>query len=196
MLIDSLGRNLTGIKGTTVVPFPGYTVGQLADAISCGRVQVAGAQAILIHVGTNNIPPLRRPAPGQPPLMSIDAVVREFRELIRTVRQFNPTCPLVMSAILPRPVDHLHTWYRVEQINAGLKNFCDPLKQVFFNPTYRFFIKFGRPVEDYYAQRDKLHLSGSGLLRLQQAFQQALSDANLTKGNHWRRKPSSGPVIL
>ena len=78
-------------------------------------------------------------------------------------------------------------------MNDGLRELCELSPRLLFNPTYKFFVKCIQPQEQYYSQRDHLHLRGAGVLRLRQAFQQALVPKNLTAHRHWRRRATVVP---
>ena len=185
ILTDSIGKHVTGIRGTTLVALPGFTIRRLTDHIAFGRVQVSEVSALLIHVGTNDIPASRSAVPGGA-VKSFSVLQAEYKALLDVVRAHNSQCPIIVSAILPRPVDHALTWFRVEQVNDRLRELCDCSPKLLFNPTYTFFVKHGLPQEQYFSTGDRLHLSGAGVIRLRQAFQQALSWTNIAKGNHSR----------
>ena len=184
---------MTVIRNTEVVALPGYTISGMADRITFGKVEVPGVAALLIHVRTNDIPPLSAPLGHQ--VKSFQAIKAEYKALIDVVRSFNPHCYIVMSAIIPCPVDHVLTWYRVQRVNDGLRELSELSPRLIFNPTYKFFVKCGQPQEQYYTQRDRLHLRGAGVLRLRQAFQQALAPKNLAALRHWRWRAPVVPSI-
>ena len=182
VLTDLLGKHVMGIRNTEVVALSGYTISGMADRIAFGMVKVSSMAALLIHVGTNDIPPLSALLGHQ--VNSFQAIRAEYKALIDVMRSFNSLCYTVMSAIIPRPVDHVLTWYRVQRVNDGFRELCE------LNPhritTYKFFVKWGQPQEQYYSQRGRLHLQGAGMLRLRQAFQQALAPKNVAALRHWR----------
>ena len=192
IITDSIGKNVSRVRNTRVHALPGYTIARTTDAIVFGNIQVSHFKAILIHMGTNDIPAKRDRHSGRQSVQPIKQVVRAYKAMIDVIRRSNPGCKIVVSAIIPRPVDFPTSKYRVERVNQGLQQLCESSSRLIFNPTHKFFLKKGLPVLDYYAPSDRLHLRGAGVARLQQAFQQALSDVNLAKENHWRRRPSSG----
>ena len=134
---------MTGIRNTEVVALPGYTISGMADPIAFGKVEVSDVAALLIHVGTNDIPPLSAPLGHQ--VKSFQAIKAEYNALIDVVRSFNPHCYIVMSAIIPRPVDHVLTWYRVQRVNDGLRELCELSPRLIFNPTYKFLLSVASP---------------------------------------------------
>ena len=94
---------------------PSTAVRQLIGDIALGVVQVGAFEAVMFHVGTHDIP-----STGMGYSRSTDAVVEDFAALLDIVRDFDAHCQVVVSAILPRPVDHLLSWYRVQQVNQRL----------------------------------------------------------------------------
>ena len=192
IITDSIGKNVSKVKNTRVQALPGYTIARTTDSIVFGNIQVSHYKAILIHMGTNDIPARRDRHSGKHMVQPIKQVVMAYKSMIDVIRRSNAGCKIVVSAIIPRPVDFPTSKYRVDRVNQGLQQLCESSHKLIFNPTHKFFVKKGLPVLDYYAPSDRLHLRGAGVARLQQAFQQALSDVNLAKENHWRRKPSRG----
>ena len=96
-----------GILNTEVVALPGYTISGMADQIAFGNVEVSSVAILLIHVETNDIPPLSALLGHQ--VKSFQAIKAKYKALIDVVQSFNPHCYIVMSAIIPRPVDHVLT---------------------------------------------------------------------------------------
>ena len=187
LIADSIAMQVDDVKGTRVQALPSTTVRQLIGDIALGVVPVGGFEAVLFHVGTHDVP-----STGMGYRRSIDAVVEDFAALLDIVRDFNAHCQIVVSAILPRPVDHLLSWYRVQQVNQRLCSLCFSAHNVLFNPTYKFFVSHGLPVPGLFSTTDRLHLSETGVSRLRQAFQQALSPVNLAKANHCRSRVTYG----
>ena len=185
ILCDSIPKYVNKVKATVIQPFPGINIARLKDKIAFNNIKVKGYKAILLHVGTNDIPPSRQRNAQQGLVSPIDSIVNSYKHLISVIRRFNANCLIVISAIIHRPVDFLLTHYRVKAVNLGLQHMCEGSTKLIFNPTYKFFLYKGEPDLQYYAG-DKLHLNGGGVLRIQQAFQQALSDVNLKKANHCR----------
>lgn len=179
IVADSTAIGIGTIRDSVVTILPTVTVQQLTGDIALDAVEVGGFGAVLLHVGTNDIPSLgvgyRRP---------IGAIVEDFSALLDVIRAKNSSCQVVFSAILPRPLDHLHSWFRVQQVNQGLRSLCSSESNVIFNPTYKFFVSHGAPNLAYFSSLDHFHPSAVGQSRLRQAFQQALSPVNLERGNH------------
>ena len=134
IIADSIAIAVTAVKDARVLSSPCSTVGQMTGEIASGTVQVCNFEAFLVHVSTHDIPP-----PFSGSVKSIASIVANFEALFSVIRSLNPSCMIVFSAILPRPVDHLHSWYRVQQVNHGLWSLCFRKSNVVFN-SYIFFL--------------------------------------------------------
>ena len=77
VLTDSIGKHVMGICNTEVVALPGYTISGMADRITFGKVGVSGVAALLIQVGTNDIPPLSAPLGHQ--VKPFQAIKAEYK---------------------------------------------------------------------------------------------------------------------
>ena len=64
MITDSIGKYVNKVKNTKLQALPGYTISRTTDAIAFGNITVSGYRAILIHMGTNDIPPSQEQATG------------------------------------------------------------------------------------------------------------------------------------
>ena len=179
---------MSRIKDSSLLVLPECTVSSLADAVTSGCVPVTGFRVILIHVGTFDITPRHQNLPGSR-LKSISTIQADYSRLLHTVRSLNAGCTIIFSAILPRPFDHPTSWFRVQRVNEVLCDVCESIsdKRVLYNPTFKWFSKHGNPVTGYFSE-DMFQLEGSGCSRLTQAWQMALSDHNVSRGNHWRRR--------
>ena len=109
----------------------------------------------IIHLGTNNI--------------SKDTaryVLPEIKSLTRLIQRENPNIKVLISGILPRPVDHSWTGNVVTRVNTALKIWTKSTPGVGFYPTYRSFTSnFDIREDQNHFDRDRLHLNkdeGSG----------------------------------
>ena len=140
-----------------MVAFPGINVSRLANRVSKGHVDINSEFAIL-HVGTNDINSLQ-----------VTEILASYNDLISTVRA-NYDCKLVVSAILPRPIDHERNGNKVKELNKGLEKLCTSRKCQFIR-TYKPFLFSGEPRRELFAIRDGgLHLNLEGVRRLRQFF--------------------------
>ena len=158
LIADSIAMQVDDVKGTRVLALPSTTVRQLIGDIALGVVQVGGFEAVMFHVGTHDIP-----STGMGYRRSIDAVVEDFAALLDIVRDFNAHCQVEVSAILPRPVDHLLSWYRVQQVNQRLCSrpitFCSIPPTSFWFHTACLFRAFFPPLTVSTLVKQECHVS-------------------------------------
>ena len=156
----------------------------------------------MFHVGTNDIDRMMRhnadidrqyQRTGQSlrTKITVSQIAQSYKQLIHITRQRNSNCKILCSAILPRLKDYQQSEPLIKEFNSMIQQYCCKTKSVIFLPSYKWLCYYGKPVAGYYAVRDGLHLSDAGTARLMQSFQQALSDVNLARELHWRRKPAS-----
>lgn len=154
---DSMAKYVTGIRHTEVIPFSGIKINRLTSKIQNGHLPLDKAFTI-VHVGTNDIHS-----------SNVGEILSAFNNLICVVRQNSPT-KLVISAILPRPVDYQVTGEKVKLLNIRLKELCKS-RHVTYLHTFRPFLKNGLPVRELFAIKDQgLHLNLEGTRRLRQFF--------------------------
>ena len=186
VLSDSLGRNIRYIYQTDTLFFPGCTINALAHKIASGEVNIRKYKYITLIIGTNDLGPKsvwkfykrekrlghsghNLPVHGQAP---IPVLLSAYQNLISTIRYHNPTCILISFAILPRPYDHHRNRLHHADTNRELSKFCE-IKKIIFVKTYNSFLKFGRPIEDFFS--DGLHLSAKGNRRLNRLISNAVN---------------------
>jgi hypothetical protein len=80
---------------------------------------------------------------------SEDEIISSFNDLISNVR-LQSTGSIIVSAIIPRPIDFESTGNRVKKINNKLVLLCKSRK-VSFIKTFKPFLKCGIPRRGYYA---------------------------------------------
>ena len=81
--------------------------------LNCGRIKVT-FDIIILHVGTNDVNRLE--------IADFDIA---YNILISTVKKLvRPGSVIVLSAILPRPIDFQETGYFVATVNSRLKSTC------------------------------------------------------------------------
>ncbi len=119
---------------------------------------------VLLHVGTNDIT-------GS---LLEDEIVAMYSDLISMVR-VKAECKVLVSAILPRPIDHDVTGNRLKSINNKLASLCHTRKATFIK-SFKPFLKCGVPRREYFAVRDGgLHLNLEGIRRLREFFINTIS---------------------
>lgn len=157
IISDSMAKYVTGINSTKVVPFPGINVSRLTNKIRNGVVDMK-SKYVILHVGTNDVNTL-----------TASEICSSFNDLITTIRQ-NYGCKILISSILPRPIDFEVNGMKIKEINKALERLCKE-RQIQFVPSYRPFLKEGLPRRDLFAIWDGgLHLNLEGTRRLRHVF--------------------------
>jgi hypothetical protein len=130
------------------------------------------APYIILHVGTNNINSQEK--------FSVDDIVRLTNELFNVIWIHNPSAHIIVSSILPRPVDFDVTNEKVKLVNERLQLKCKERNCQFIKSYRPFFFK-GRPKRNLYAVRDGgLHLNFAGTDVLKSFFINTIS--HIVKG--------------
>ena len=122
-----------------------------------------GKPISIVHVGTNDVV-----------AMETGALLSCFNNLISQIRKKSNTA-IVMSALLPRPVDHNSLGDKVKHVNNKLGKLCKD-RRVQYLHTFRPFTKARVPLRELYAINDQgLHLNTEGTRRLRQFFINAVA---------------------
>jgi lysophospholipase L1-like esterase len=154
---DSIAKHVSDVRGARVLAFPGINISRLTSRIRRDPSLVSEKYSIF-HVGTNDVHNL-----------SVDEIISDFNNLITVVRGISNT-KILMSSILPRPVDYSVTGEKVKEVNRRLKLLCAQRHARFLLSFKRFF-KFGKPLRELFAVRDGgLHLNSEGIRRLRVCF--------------------------
>lgn len=154
---DSIAKYVKDVRHTEVCAFPGINISRLTNKLQ-NRHLVLDKEFSIIHVGTNDINSL-----------SVGEILSSFNNLIEVVRR-NSETTILISSIIPRPVDHQVTGDKVKLVNSKLKQLCMQRKVQFLH-TFRPFIRNCEPRRELFAIKDQgLHLNLDGTRRLRQFF--------------------------
>ena len=117
-----------------------------------------------MHIGTNNI--------GNRD--SFGAIVSDL--IIAQIRKKKPSIRIIISSILPRPLDHTDTDNMIKKVNTHLRTVMAPDLNFHFIRSYRAFSKYGTYRRYLYAKKDQgLHLNTEGSNRLRYFFLRVIS---------------------
>ena len=153
---------MSGIFGAKVIAFPGIHVGRLTAKVQ-NHPYLIQCRCTILHVGTNDVQNL-----------TVKEILSEFNNLITVIQTLSKT-RILISSILPRPVDYKVTGSKVKELNFSLKALCLDRKVTFLN-SYRQFFKGGQPMRELFAVRDGgLHLNSEGTRRLKLFFIQTVN---------------------
>jgi lysophospholipase L1-like esterase len=130
-------------------------------------------KTLIIHCGTNDV------QNGTP-----DEIISRFETLVKSIKNLNHLMKILISSILPRPLDDSTNAPKVILTNKILKAKCLEW-EVCFIRSNSIMIKHGKPVTSYF--QDGLHLSAQGVVRLKQFFSQMLTE----KGNKASKSDTS-----
>jgi lysophospholipase L1-like esterase len=161
ILGDSILRNVRNINDSNVISLSGSNFADITNLIMKYPIIISNAKSILIHCGTNHIT-------KDPP----NDIMIKFCSLIKAIKEINSDCAIVISSILPRPLDDNNSSKLVIDVNKLLKLECRK-QNLSYIATNKLFLKYGSPLSDYFY--DGLHLSPAGVMRLRQMFLQRLS---------------------
>lgn len=154
---DSIAKHITDIREAKVIAFPGINVSRLTNKISQGLVDMR-SKYVLFHVGTNDINTL-----------TVEEICSSFNDLITTVRT-KYMCNVLVSSVLPRPIDFEVNGEKVTQLNFALEKLCKERRARFVR-SFKPFLKNGVPRRELFAVRDGgLHLNLEGVRRLRHVF--------------------------
>ena len=96
LIVDSIIKNVSGIDGCSAQSFCGDTVSKLANKITSKVAKLLPYGYILLHLGTNAIDD-RAP---------FDNIIKDYANLLGSIRKLHPNVQIIVSAIIPRPCDY------------------------------------------------------------------------------------------
>ena len=154
---DSIAKYVTDIRSAEVISYPGISINGMSSLIQKGHL-VLDKKFTIFHVGTNGTPKFDE-----------KAIMSNFTNFITVVKRNSKTI-ILMSSILPRPVDYHKSREKVKNVNNDLKKLCKA-RNVRFLHSFKPFLKYGDPVREFFAVCDGgLHLNNEGLRRLRFFF--------------------------
>ena len=184
LLGDSIIKYIDGLNNTQVVAYKGIKTEQLALRIIQGKIpHLPDKQMVVLHVGTNNI------QNDSPELM-----FTKLCFLVDAVRDKLPSSIVVVSLILPRPIDHHFRAQKVKDYNFMVQNRAADI-QIRCVSSYRDFLYNSTPISHFYA-KDNIHLLPPGTACLQAYLNRTLgrfkAEANIKRT---KRSPPSTIIM-
>ena len=173
ILSDSLGRNIRNIYKTKLLFFPGCTINALAHQISAGEIDITNYIYIVLLIGTNDLAPKEvwkfyktekkkgKSGENLPPHTTtpIPVLSSSFTNLFDTIKNHNNLCKVFSIGLPPRYYDNHRNYHHHIDTNIELKRICE-LKSIIFIQSYGLFIKYGKIIENLFA--DGLHFTAQG----------------------------------
>jgi lysophospholipase L1-like esterase len=139
------------------VPYPGTTISRLAHLFWSKRISLEKFDFIIVHVGTNDV------AQGR----SVGSILSDYGNLIAAIRSVKRSISIIVSSILPRPVDQKITDGVIFEINTNLRENISKDLSFKFVRSYRPFCFKGKVKRHLFAKLDGgLHLNAEGTSHL------------------------------
>ena len=171
---DSIIQHIDHIDGVNVISFLGATIGKLAALFSKDAVALEKYDYIIIHVGINNIGNFVKFKMSH--RIAYNGIISDFANLIAIVQKKKPGITILVSSILPRPVDHSATDDIIKELNSCLKDTMSIDMGFKFICSYKAVSKFGTYQRYLFAKADQgLHLNTAGSNRLRSFFLRVIS---------------------
>jgi type III secretion system FlhB-like substrate exporter len=148
---DSIIQFMRQMTYVSVQAIPGSYARDLISICEKGDITLSSFRAVIVSCGTNDL------CDSTP-----EEIVASFAEIIRYIRQKNPTCRLAICGILPRPCDNKHPLKLKARVdtNEYLMQYCKRRNVAYFKLELA--LK-GKGPEDKLYYTDKLHLSDTGV---------------------------------
>lgn len=157
IISDSIAKYISGIDGCVTQPFRGDTIAKLTNRLQYHEADLESFDYVIFHVGTNDI--------GN--RASAKHIISDYGNLIGVCRKVKPSINIVVSAILPRPIDHKITDPVIREVNSYLNKFMSKDMNFKFVCSYKPFTHGGKVKTELFAKRDGgLHLNSEGSNRL------------------------------
>ena len=172
LLSDSICKHLGDLPGVTKKVVRGACIEDFGDLIMSGDLDIKGMDAILLHIGTNNL--ARN--------FDAHAVLIEMGSLIRLIKKINDKVHVVVSGILPRLIDFDQADKSIKEYNKLLSRVCRDCNVMMIRSFNGFTCgKEPNGIKEWLFARDGLHLSTRGSYVLSQLFRVQFSDRNIVK---------------
>lgn len=92
---------------------------------------------------------------------STEKILKNFDYVMRRIRKKHPAIPIVQLSITPTE-SRWHLWPQINDLNAGLKTYCESHDNTYFLETTPHFLNTeGFPKKELF-RKDKLHLNKAG----------------------------------
>ncbi|CAG2237079.1 unnamed protein product [Mytilus edulis] len=169
ILSDSFFKYFPDLKNTEIQAFGGITSERLLWKIRHGYFNINEFCNVLIHVGTNDIFAIT----SNQYRFNIDLIIQE-------IRCVNASCRIILSSILPRPVDFRMSDRLVQDFNSQLFDFSQTgCAKVNYMPVCKsFYDRFHSPIFPLFLKTDLLHLNHAGIQKFVHFIANTLAHLN------------------
>ena len=127
---------------------------------------------MLIHVGTNDVDNLVNIEPKYKKKTfdkerAYECMMSDYGNLIGVIRRKRTKLSIILSAILPRPKDHMNTDPLIRKVNGYIKKQIAKTSQIRFLRSYKPFMFGGAVKRELFAKKDGgLHPNTEGTNKL------------------------------
>ena len=126
ILGDSIPKYVSDIEGVKLQSFSGDTIAKLSHKIDTEQVSMENFDYALIHVGTNDVDNLVNIEPKYKQKQfdikrAYICMNSDYGNLIEVIRKKKPKLSIFLSAILPRPKDHMNTDPLIRKVNGNIE---------------------------------------------------------------------------
>ena len=103
-------------------------------------------------------------------------MISDYGNLIGIIRKKKTNISILMSAILPRPKDHMKTDPLIRKINAYIEKQMSKTSRITFLRSYKPFMYSGAVKRESFARKDgALHLNTEGSSKLRYFFLRSIA---------------------
>ena len=163
VLADSILKNANFGHHATLKAIPGANIGTFIDLIRNRQIRVYWRRVglVILHLGTNDVDD-----------GNSGSIRPWMEELIQLIRSNNRHIAVIISGILPRPVDHDYTKGILKTVNGVLQIWSATQTGIHFYQSYRPYlykpIGASEPLvlSHLFSRRCELHLTYDGLQML------------------------------
>lgn len=158
IISDFIAKYVSNIDGVVLEAFQGDDISRLTNRLLSRQATLENFDYVIFHVGTNNVSQRAY----------FDHLISDYVNLIKACRRTNPDIKILLSAIIPRPVDHNVTDTITRKVNSYLQETLSNELNFKFVCTYKPFTHAGKVRRELYAVEDgglRLNMEGTNMLR-------------------------------
>jgi lysophospholipase L1-like esterase len=170
LLADSIPKHVGPLAGVKLYVLRGAYIEDFTAGITSGEIAVKDYDAVLVHVGTNNIARDN----------SAQLLLGEMGNLLGAIRWERADIHIVVSGVVPRLVDQAVTEQTVKSVNKLLSKVTRERNVIFIRSFSPFCCaRESTGLKTWLFGRDGLHLSDKGSRVLHHLFKVQFSDKNI-----------------
>lgn len=155
LISDSICKHIDGIRTLNTVSIPGANISSVHQYIKDNTTHINTFSHLILHVGTNDI------GSG----LTFELIVQYYVNLINLIRD-RLKCKIILSTVLPRPVDFEVTKSTVIRINNRLLDFSKKYNFLLVKSFKPFVQQPGSIPKRIFFAKDGLHLNYRGVFVL------------------------------